>query len=170
MPASLTATMLGLPSITAVPANKGRLPKEAFYQGLEITVRLKRQFIDDIESLTMLALIRSKETGIPDGKHVREISVIEVKLKGERLPAAVLEQFARFRDDMTHHAVKVLYVIPDGTGYKTAVFRNANVNEGIHEGATVRQRATFPEQVRDPDRRNRSGTGLGLPVLANRAE
>ena len=89
MPASLTATMLGLPSITAVPANKGRLPKEAFYQGLEITVRLKRQFIDDIESLTMLALIRSKETGIPDGKHVREISVIEVKLKGERLPAVL---------------------------------------------------------------------------------
>lgn len=148
MPASLTATMLGLPSITAVPANKGRLPKEAFYQGLEITVRLKRQFIDDIESLTMLALIRSKETGIPDGKHVREISVIEVKLKGERLPAAVLEQFARFRDDMTHHAVKVLYVIPDGTGYKTAVFRNANVNEGIHEGRLY---------VSEPHSLNKSG-------------
>ena len=101
MPASLTATMLGLPSITAVPANKGRLPKEAFYQGLEITVRLKRQFIDDIESLTMLALIRSKETGIPDG-----------------------------------------------TGYKTAVFRNANVNEGIHEGRLY---------VSEPHSLNKSG-------------
>lgn len=134
MPAILTAGVLGLPSVTAVPANKGRLPKEAFYQGLEITARLKRQFIDDIESLTMLAVIRSKETGIPEGRHVREISVIEVKLKGERLPSAALEQFARFRDDMTHHAAKVLYVIPDGDGYKTAVFRNANVNKGIHEG------------------------------------
>lgn len=37
MPESLTATMLGFASITAVPASKGRLPK-AFYQGLEITV------------------------------------------------------------------------------------------------------------------------------------
>lgn len=130
----LTAVMLGLPSVTAVPASRGRLPKEAFYQGLEVTAGLKRQFIDDIESLTMLAVIRSKETGIPEGRHVREISVIEVKLKGERLPSAVLERFARFRDDMTRHAVKVLYVIPDGTGYRTAVFRNANVNAGIHEG------------------------------------
>lgn len=134
MPAILTAGVLGLPSVTAVPASKGRLPKEAFYQGLEITAGLKRQFVDDIESLTMLAVIRSKETGIPEGRHVREISVIEVKLKGERLPSAVLERFSRFRDDMTHHAVKVLYVIPDGTGYRTAVFRNANVNAGIYEG------------------------------------
>lgn len=134
MPAILTAGMLGLPSVTAVPAGRGRLPKEAFYQGLEITARLKRQFIDDIESLTMLAVIRSKETGIPDGEHVREISVIEVKTKGERPPCAVLEQFARYRDDMTRHAGKVLYVIPDGNGYRTAVFRNANINAGIHEG------------------------------------
>ncbi|HJB04934.1 DUF4391 domain-containing protein [Bifidobacterium longum] len=151
MPAILTAGVLGLPSVTAVPASKGRLPKEAFYQGLEITAGLKRQFVDDIESLTMLAVIRSKETGIPEGRHVREISVIEVKLKGERLPSAVLERFSRFRDDMTHHAVKVLYVIPDGTGYKTAVFRNANVNAGIHEGRLY---------VSDP--RSLDGSGIRL--------
>ena len=49
---------------------------------------------------------------------------------------------------MTHHAVKVLYVIPDGTGYKTAVFRNANVNEGIHEGRLY---------VSEPHSLNKSG-------------
>lgn len=134
MSETLTATMLGLPSTTAVPLDKGRLSKEAFYRGMELTSQLKRQFVESIGSLTMLAVIRTRETGIPEGNQVREISVIEIRLKEDRLPLAVMEGFARFRDDRTRHSAKVLYIIPDGDGFKTAVFRNANVKAGNTEG------------------------------------
>lgn len=134
MSEALTTTMLGLPSTTAVPPGKGRLTKEAFYRGMGLTSRLKRQFVEGIDSLTMIAVIRTKETGIPEGDRVREISVIEVQPKEDCLPLAVLEAFARFRDDNTRHSAKVLYIIPDGYGFKTAVFRNANVKAGNAEG------------------------------------
>ena len=72
----VTALTLGLPSTTAVTHPRGRLAKERFYTNTSVDKRLQRHFIEDIDSITMLAVIREQETGIPAGRTTREINVI----------------------------------------------------------------------------------------------
>ena len=63
----VTALTLGLPSTTAVMHPRGRLAKERFYTNTKVGKRLRQHFIEDIDSITMLAVIREQETGIPAG-------------------------------------------------------------------------------------------------------
>lgn len=68
----VTALTLGLPSTTAVTHPRGRLSKERFYTNTSVGKRLRQHFIEDIDSITMLAVIREQETGIPAGPLTNE--------------------------------------------------------------------------------------------------
>ena len=58
----VTALTLGLPSTTAVMHPRGRIAKERFYTNTKVSKRLRQYFIEDIDSITMLAVIREQET------------------------------------------------------------------------------------------------------------
>ena len=84
--------MLGLPSTTEVGR---RIPKEAFYGRLKVSATLRQSFIDDIERFTVANSIKTSTTGIPDGKSVHEVLVVEVALKARRVPEGVLALVAQ---------------------------------------------------------------------------
>lgn len=130
----VTATTLGLPSTTAVAHPRGRLAKERFYENTKVGKRLRQHFIEDIDSITMLAVIREQETGIPAGQLTREINVIGLAQSTERPPIEVMEHIARTRDERTKHRSRVLFACVNGEQVRFAVFRNANVAEGLMEG------------------------------------
>lgn len=131
----VTALTLGLPSTTAVMHPRGRLAKERFYTNTKVGKRLRQHFIEDIDSITMLAVIREQETGIPAGPFTNEINVIGLEQSTEHPPLEVMEHIARTRDELTHHRSRILFVCVNGSMTKFAVFRNANVAEGLMEGS-----------------------------------
>lgn len=131
----VTALTLGLPSTTAVMHPRGRLAKERFYTNTKVGKRLRQHFIEDIDSITMLAVIREQETGIPAGPFTNEINVIGLEQSTEHPPLEVMEHIARTRDELTHHRSRILFVCVNGSMTRFAVFRNANVAEGLMEGS-----------------------------------
>ena len=88
-----------------------------------------------IESITMLAVIREQETGIPAGPFTNEINVIGLEQSTEHPPLEVMEHIACTRDELTHHRSRILFVCVNGSMTRFAVFRNANVAEGLMEGS-----------------------------------
>lgn len=84
--------MLGLPSTTEVGR---RIPKEAFYSRLKVNAALRQSFIDDVERFVIANSIKTSTTGIPDGKSVHEVLVVEVALKARRIPEEVLALVAQ---------------------------------------------------------------------------
>lgn len=84
--------MLGLPSTTEVGR---RIPKEAFYGRLKVSAALRQSFIDDVERFVIANSIKTSTTGIPDGKSVHEVLVVEVALKARRVPEEVLALVAQ---------------------------------------------------------------------------
>lgn len=84
--------MLGLPSTTEV--NRA-LPKKAFYEHLDLDAATRRSFVDDIESIVVRNSVKPETTGIPAGRDVPEVLVLEVALKGERVPEAALAAIAK---------------------------------------------------------------------------
>lgn len=131
----VTALTLGLPSTTAVTHPRGRLSKERFYTNTSVGKRLRQHFIEDIDSITMLAVIREQETGIPAGPLTNEINVIGLEQSTGHPPLEVMEHIARTRDELTHHKSRILFVCVNGSMARLAVFRNANVAEGLMEGS-----------------------------------
>lgn len=77
---SVSAISLGLPVSTAIPEAKGTLPKALFVGKAPISGKLKQRLVNEIESITMLALARSANTGLADGKLIPEVLVIGLKL------------------------------------------------------------------------------------------
>lgn len=84
--------MLGLPSTTEVGR---RIPKEVFYGRLKVSAALRQSFIDDIERFVIANSIKTSTTGIPDGKSVHEVLVVEVALKARCVPEEVLALVAQ---------------------------------------------------------------------------
>lgn len=81
--------MLGLPKTTDV--NK-RIPKEKFYENLNVTTAVKRTFVDQIKTIHWINKIATSTTNLAPGNTVTEIEIIEIKLKTNLLDEAVLRQ------------------------------------------------------------------------------
>ena len=93
---SVSAISLGLPVSTAIPEAKGTLPKALFVGKAPISGKLKQRLVNEIESITMLALARSANTGLADGKLIPEVLVIGLKLtaKATDIPNEVIDLIA----------------------------------------------------------------------------
>lgn len=131
----VTALTLGLPSTTAIPAGRGRLPKEGFYRNAHVTARLRRRFIDDVTAFVMLAQINERSTGIPAGVMVQQIYVLGIDANTATPDTAMLEHLARYFDEQSKHHARILFAWIHGDDVTLAVYRNANVREGLAEGA-----------------------------------
>lgn len=81
--------MLGLPRSTEF--NK-RIPKQKFYEQIEITPALKRIFIDKIRTIYWKNKLAATTLNIAAGERVNEIEVFEVRLTEPLLDEAVLKQ------------------------------------------------------------------------------
>ncbi|MCH3973602.1 MAG: DUF4391 domain-containing protein [Bifidobacterium tibiigranuli] len=124
---------LGLPSTSAVSAERARLTKESFYSHTAMSTSVRRHFVDDVDTFTMLEVLREAETGVAAGQHVHEIDVLSLDQSGARIPSEVMEHIARARDARSAQMGRMLFVCVHDSNVALAVYRNANMKEGLAE-------------------------------------
>ena len=124
--------MLALPKSTEF--NK-RIPKQKFYDNLNVSPALKRSFIDQIKVIYWANKIAASTVNLAEGKDVTEIEVFEVKLNIPTLDEAVLKQIDR---EIPYHILFILEYenqfqawigYKEATGSGTAAFK---VNKYYH--------------------------------------
>ena len=109
--------MLGFPQTTEF--NK-RIPKQKFYENLDVSPALKRVFVEQIKLIHWRNKLAESTLNITPGQAVTEIEVIEIKLTQPQLDEAVLRQIDK---EIPYH---ILFVLSYGnkvqawTGYKEA--------------------------------------------------
>lgn len=84
--------MLGLPKTTEF--NK-RIPKQKFYENLEISPVLKEVFVDQVKTIYWRNKIATTTLNLAPGTNVTEIEVFEVKLNDQTLDEGMLRQMDR---------------------------------------------------------------------------
>jgi HSP90 family molecular chaperone len=81
--------MLGLPKTTEF--NK-RIPKQKFYENIEISPALKKVFVDQVKTIYWKNKIAATTVNLSPGTDVTEIEVFEVKLNSQTLDERMLRQ------------------------------------------------------------------------------
>lgn len=94
--------MLGLPKTTEF--NK-RIPKQKFYENINVTPALRRIFIDQIKVVYWRNKIAPSTMNLEAGQNVMEIEVFEVKLNSAPLDVSVLRQMDK---EIPYHIVFLL--------------------------------------------------------------
>ena len=84
--------MLELPRSTEF--NK-RIPKQKFYENLQITPALKKSFVDQIKVIHWKNKIASTTVNLAPGEQVTELEVFSIRLNEGLLDEAVLRQIDR---------------------------------------------------------------------------
>lgn len=84
--------MLELPKTTEY--NK-RIPKQKFYENMEISPMLKKTFIEQVNAIYWCNKIAPSTTNLAEGKEVIELEVFEVRLHGPNLEESLLRQIDR---------------------------------------------------------------------------
>ena len=84
--------MLGLPKTTEF--NK-RIPKQKFYENLEISPALKKVFVDQVKTIYWRNKIAITTLNLAPGTNVIEIEVFEVKLNDQTLDEGMLRLMDR---------------------------------------------------------------------------
>lgn len=95
---SLTAPGLGLPLKATVPDTKGVLPKQMFVGRGPVSSKLRQRFTTDLESISMLAILRPATTGLAESKRFPEILVLGLHVpSGGAVPVEVIDHIAAQR-------------------------------------------------------------------------
>ena len=79
--------MIDLPKSTEF--NK-RIPKQSFYENLDVSVSIKKFFVEQIKTIYWKNKISPETTNLAPGETVTEIQVFEIRLSGDELDEAVL--------------------------------------------------------------------------------
>ena len=124
--------MLGFPVSTEF--NK-RIPKQKFYDNLDVSPTLRRVFVDQIRIVYWRNKLAATTLNIAAGESVTEIEVFEVRLNEPKLDEAVLKQIDK---EIPYHILFILTC--DGKaqawiGYKEAAASGSNafkVNRYYH--------------------------------------
>lgn len=84
---------------------KIKIPKQKFYENLEISPALKKIFIEQVDKILWSYKIASSTTNLADGNLVKEIEVFEVSLKNPSLDGELLRHIDRV---VPYHIVFIL--------------------------------------------------------------
>ena len=124
--------MLGFPASTEFGK---RIPKQKFYENLEVSPVLRRVFVDQIRLVYWRNKLAASTLNIAAGEAATEIEVFEVRLNEPQLDEAVLKQIDK---EIPYHILFILTC--DGKaqawiGYKEAAASGSNafkVNRYYH--------------------------------------
>ena len=115
--------MLGFPASTEFGK---RIPKQKFYENLDVSPTLRRVFVDQIRMVYWRNKLAASTLNIAAGEAVTEIEVFEVRLNDPQLDEAVLKQIDK---EIPYHILFILTC--DGKaqawiGYKEAAASGSN--------------------------------------------
>lgn len=94
--------MIDLPDTTLF---KRRIPKQKFYENLNVTTAIKQAFIEQIKVIFWNNKIAPATTNLAEGKSVNEVELFEIKLNTQTLDEAVLKLIDR---EISYHIVFLL--------------------------------------------------------------
>jgi hypothetical protein len=119
----VTLKVVGFPQATEF--NK-RIPKQKFYENLDVSPALHRMFVDQIKLVYWRNKLAASTLNIAAGEAVTEIEVFEVRLNEPQLDEAVLKQIDK---EIPYHILFILTC--DGKaqawiGYKEAAASGSN--------------------------------------------
>ena len=119
----MTLKVVGFPQATEF--NK-RIPKQKFYENLEVSPALRRVFVDQIRLVYWRNKLAASTLNIAAGESVTEIEVFEVRLNDSQIDEAVLKQIDK---EIPYHILFILTC--DGKaqawiGYKEAAASGSN--------------------------------------------
>ena len=121
--------MLGFPVSTEF--NK-RIPKQKFYENLDISPALRRAFVDQIRLVYWQNKLAASTLNIAAGELVTEIEVFEVRLNDPQLDEAVLKQIDK---ESPYHILFILTCDSKAQawiGYKEAAVSGSNAFKVSH--------------------------------------
>lgn len=104
--------MFGLPKSTEF--NK-RIPKQKFYDNLQVTPAMKRSFVDQINAIYWRNKIAATTINLAKGVDVTELEILEIRLNGRELDETVLRQIDR---GIPYH---ILFLLQCEDKYKAAI-------------------------------------------------
>lgn len=116
--------MFGFPASTEF--NK-RIPKQKFYENIDITSSLKRVFVERIRLIYWRNKLAATTLNLAAGEAVKEIEVFEVRLNVPQLDEAVLRQIDK---KIPYHILFILTYNGKAQawiGYKEAAVTGSNV-------------------------------------------
>ena len=121
--------MLGFPASTEFGK---RIPKQKFYENLDVSPALRRVFVDQIRLVYWRNKLAASTLNIAAGEIVTEIEVFEVRLNDPQLDEAVLKQIDK---EIPYHILFILTC--DGKaqawiGYKEAAASGYKVSRYYH--------------------------------------
>ena len=82
-----------------------RIPKQKFYENLDVSPVLRRAFIDQIRLVYWRNKLAASTLNIAAGEAVTEIEVLEIRLNGPQLDEAVLKQIDK---EIPYHILFIL--------------------------------------------------------------
>lgn len=98
----MTLKVVGFPQATEF--NK-RIPKQKFYENLEVSPALRRVFVDQIRLVYWRNKLAASTLNIAAGEAVTELEVFEVRLNDPQLDEAVLKQIDK---EIPYHILFIL--------------------------------------------------------------
>ena len=128
----MTLKVVGFPQ--ASEFNK-RIPKQKFYENLDVSPALRRVFVEQIRLVYWRNKLAASTLNIAAGEAVTEIEVFEVRLNDPQLDEAVLKQIDK---EIPYHILFILTCDDKAQawiGYKEAVASGSNafkVNRYYH--------------------------------------
>lgn len=112
--------MFGFPASTEFGK---RIPKQKFYENIDITPMLKRVFVEQIRLIYWRNKLAATALNLAAGETVTEIEVFEVRLNAPQLEEAVLRQF---KDNPEEFIIKAAGLINDEKA--TAIIQHITYN------------------------------------------
>ena len=115
--------MIRFPEGTRVGKN---VPKNVFYKHFEVSTKMKRIFVNDVERIIWAYKFAPSTLNVADGKTVHEIIVFEVEMKVMECPT---EMFVFIDKNLPRHTI---FILSNGgkrctvINYKEAVQGNAS--------------------------------------------
>ena len=94
--------MIKFPDTTRVGKN---VPKNVFYKHLEVSTKMKRIFVNDVERIVWAYKFAPSTLNVADGKSVHEITVFELDMKTMECPT---EMFVFIDKNIPRHTIFIL--------------------------------------------------------------
>lgn len=83
------------------------VPKTMFYRFMEVSPRMKKHFVNDVESITWLYKLSASSLNVTDTPEMKEVEVFVAKLKSADCPK---DLFTFIDENMPHHIIFILTV------------------------------------------------------------
>ena len=151
--------MLSFPTSTVF---ERRIPKQKFYQNLDVTAEVKRLFIEQIKLITWANKLSAQTMNLAPGQTVQEIEVFRIRMAGDVLDSRVLNLMDK---QIPYHLLFVLER-SDGKCQLSVTYKEASQSGGSAFQLRRQIAGRGPGRAKGGDLAGGCGAGPGVGEAA----